>query len=53
MPARTLHNTVTDKTSTRLSAHLDGPSGDRGATKVIDYSDGTEVTVERTGGAVD
>ncbi len=50
MPARNITNTVTDKTSTRLKAHLDGPRNDAGAKKVIEYSDGTEVTVERTGG---
>ena len=50
MVARNLTNTVTDVTATRLKAHLDGPRNDTGARKVIDYSDGTEITVERTGG---
>ena len=51
MVARNLHDTARDKDATRLEAHLDGPRNDAGARKVIDYSDGTEITVERTGGA--
>jgi hypothetical protein len=46
MPARSITNTVTDKTSTRLRAHIDGK--DR---RVIEYSDGTEIHTERTGEA--
>jgi hypothetical protein len=48
--ARNIHDTVRDTDATRLKAHLDGPRNDAGAKKVIEYSDGTEITVERSGG---
>lgn len=48
MVARNIRDTVREKDATRLKAHLDGWTNDRGARKVIEYSDGTEVTTERT-----
>ena len=49
MVARNITDTVRDKHATRLKAHLDGPRNKAGDRKVIEYSDGTEITTEKTG----